>query len=146
MHGVRESLLNSHALSMGLTLEKIYISKNCTNEEYEAKMESFLRKHLQTQTYSVVFGDIFLEDVRIYREKNLSKLGIEALFPLWKNDSRKIAQDFIDKGFKAIITCVDLNALDKHFLGRDYDEQLIKDLPPHVDPCGENGEFHTKAQ
>ena len=92
---------------------------------------------------SVAFGDLFLEDVRQYREENLSRVGMKGLSPLWGRDTTELAHCFIDLGFKAVITCVDTNALDRAFAGRNYDEQFLSELPPAVDPCGENGEFHS---
>ena len=143
MHGVRSILLERQANSLGLPIEKVYISKNCSNEEYEAKMREVLQKHLTAGVLSVVFGDIFLEDLRKHREDNLSKIGMKAVFPIWKRDTTDLSHEFIDLGFKAIITCVDSNVLDKAFVGRLYDQQFLSELPSTVDPCGENGEFHS---
>jgi uncharacterized protein (TIGR00290 family) len=106
-------------------------------------MLKILTKHVANGVYTVVFGDIFLEDVRKYREQMLSKIGIKGVFPLWKKDSRQLAHEFIDLGFKAVITCVDSNFLSKDFAGRTFDEQFLSELPSNVDPCGENGEFHS---
>jgi uncharacterized protein (TIGR00290 family) len=91
----------------------------------------------------VVFGDIFLEDLRKYREENLSKIGMKAVFPIWKRNTTELAHTFIDSGFKAVITCIDSQVLDKGFVGRRYDEQFLSELPSNLDPCGENGEFHS---
>jgi uncharacterized protein (TIGR00290 family) len=143
MHGVRSILLEQQANSLGLPIEKVYISKNSSNEEYEAKMREVLQKYLKAGVSSVVFGDIFLEDLRKYREDNLSKIGMKAIFPIWKRDTVELARGFIDLGFKAVITCVDSNVLDKAFVGRLYDQQFLSKLPSTVDPCGENGEFHS---
>jgi uncharacterized protein (TIGR00290 family) len=143
MHGVRGILLERQADSLGLPIEKVYISKNCSNEEYEAKMREVLQKYLRAGVSSVVFGDIFLEDLRKYREDNLSKIGMKTVFPLWKRDTTDLAHEFIDLGFKAVITCVDSNVLDKAFVGILYDQQFLSELPATVDPCGENGEFHS---
>jgi uncharacterized protein (TIGR00290 family) len=143
MHGVRSILLQQQAHSLGLPIEKVYISKNCSNDEYEAKMRVVLQKYLTAGVSSVVFGDIFLEDLRKYREDNLSKIGMEAIFPIWKRDTVELARGFIELGFKAIITCVDSNVLGKAFTGRLYDHQFLSELPSTVDPCGENGEFHS---
>jgi uncharacterized protein (TIGR00290 family) len=143
MHGVRTALLEQQAASLRLPLELVRISRGASNEEYEARLEEKLRK-LQTQgVISVVFGDIFLEDLRKYREENLAKLGMEAIFPIWKQDTGDLARSFIDLGFKAVITCVDTEALDRRFSGREFDERLLAELPQGVDPCGENGEFHS---
>ena len=143
MHGVRSILLEHQANSLGLPIEKVYISKNSSNEEYEAKMREVLQKYLTAGVSSVVFGDIFLEDLRKYREDNLSKIGMKAIFPIWKRDTVELARGFIDLGFKAVITCVDSDVLDKAFVGRLYDQQFLSELPSTVDPCGENGEFHS---
>jgi len=143
MHGVRSILLEHQANSLGLPIEKVYISKNSSNEEYEAKMREVLQKYLTGGVSSVVFGDIFLEDLRKYREDNLSKIGMKAIFPIWKRNTVELARGFIDLGFKAVITCVDSNVLDKAFVGRLYDQQFLSELPSTVDPCGENGEFHS---
>jgi len=143
MHGVRSILLQHQANSLGLPIEKVYISKNSSNEEYEAKMREVLQKYLRGGVSSVVFGDIFLEDLRKYREDNLSKIGMKAIFPIWKRNTVGLAHGFIDLGFKAVITCVDSNVLNKAFVGRLYDQQFLSELPSTVDPCGENGEFHS---
>ena len=143
MHGVRSILLEHQANSLGLPIEKVYLSKNASNEECEAKMREVLQKYLSAGISSVVFGDIFLEDLRKYREDNLSKIGMKAIFPIWKRDTVELARGFIDLGFKAVITCIDSNFLDKTFVGRLFDRQLLSELPANVDPCGENGEFHS---
>jgi len=142
MHGVRRSLLERQAEALGITLEKVFISKDASNEEYESKMQMVLEKYVRAGVSSVVFGDIFLEDVRKYREEKLSKIGMKAIFPMWKCDTAELAHRFIDLGFKAVVTCVDSNVLDKRFIGRRFDEQFLSELPCGVDPCGENGEFH----
>ncbi len=143
MHGVRRALLEQQAASLGLPLEKIYITKNATNDEYEAKMKARLMEYKGRGVSSVAFGDIFLEDLRKYREENLSKTGMKGIFPIWKRDTTELAGAFIDLGFKAVISCIDSKVLDKTFVGRLYDKQFLVDLPSSVDPCGENGEFHS---
>jgi len=143
MHGVRRVLLEKQADSIGLQLEKVYITKNASNEEYEAKMENALMKYKRLGVSAIAFGDIFLEDVKEYRERNLSKIGMEAIFPIWGRNTAELAQKFIELGFKAIVTCVDSKFLDKKFVGRIYDNRFLRELPSGVDPCGENGEFHT---
>jgi uncharacterized protein (TIGR00290 family) len=143
MHGVRRILLEQQADSLDYRLEQVLISKNASNEEYEAKMQEVLEKYLETGVSTVAFGDIFLEDLRKYREKNLSKIGMKAIFPIWKRNTTELAQSFMDLGFKAIITCVDSKVLDKGLVGRHFDEQFLSELPSNVDPCGENGEFHS---
>ena len=143
MHGVRRSLLECQANAFGLTLEKVFIPPNVTNEEYESKMRQALEKYLALGVSSVAFGDIFLEDLRRFREERLSNIGLRGIFPLWKHDTALLARDFIALGFKAIVTCVDSQALDGRFVGRDFDQQFLSELPSTVDPCGENGEFHS---
>jgi uncharacterized protein (TIGR00290 family) len=143
MHGVRRILLEQQVDSLGLSLEKLFISKNASNEEYESKMQEALIKYRVTGVSSVVFGDIFLEDLRKYREDNLSKINMKGIFPIWKRDTTELARTFIDLSFKAVVICVDSNVLDKKFVGRAFDERFLSELPTTVDPCGENGEFHS---
>ncbi len=143
MQGVRRVLLEQQTASLGYPLEKIFIPKNSSNEEYEFKMRGILEQYLTLGVSHVVFGDIFLEDVRRYRDENLDKLGIKGIYPLWKMDTTDLAHRFIDLGFKAIITCVDSKTLDRKFVGKLFDEQFLSELPPTVDPLGENGEFHS---
>jgi uncharacterized protein (TIGR00290 family) len=143
VHGLRRILLEQQADSLGFPLEKIFISKNASNEEYESKTQEVLLKHLATGVSSVVFGDIFLEDVRKYREDNLAKVGMKGVFPVWKRDTTELAHEFIDLRFKAVVICVDSRALDKTFVSRIFDKKFLSELPPTVDPCGENGEFHS---
>ncbi len=143
MHGVRRVLLERQADLLDLNLEKVLISKDTSNEEYEAKIEEVLMKYLEFGVSAVVFGDIFLESLREHRESNLSKIEMKGIFPLWKRDTAELAHTFIDMGFKAITTCVDSEFLGKEFVGRTFDEQFLAELPPEIDPCGENGEFHS---
>jgi uncharacterized protein (TIGR00290 family) len=143
MHGVRTILLEHQVNSLGFPIEKVYLPKGSCNEVYEAKMNEVLQKYLGLGVSSVVFGDIFLEDLRKYREDNLSKIGMKAIFPIWKRDTAELAYEFIDLGFKAIITCVDSHVLDRTFVGRFFDRQLLSEFPSTIDPCGENGEFHS---
>ncbi len=145
MHGVREELLDEQARSLGIPLEKLFISKdvNKAASEYESKMDSVLKKYRLKGVSSVAFGDIFLEDLKKYREDKLKKVGSKGVFPIWKRDTKELAKNFIDLGFKAIITCVDGSTLDGSFSGRDFDLEFLSDLPASVDPCGENGEFHS---
>ena len=143
MHGVRRVLLERQAQSLGLPLEMVFISKDTSNEEYESKIREVLLKYLTAGVRCAAFGDIFLEDLRKHREDNLSKIGIEGIFPVWKRDTAELAHTFIDLGFKAVVTCVDSSVLDKIFIGRAFDEQFLSELPSAVDPCGENGEFHS---
>ena len=143
MHGVRRVLLERQADSLGFPLEEVLISKNSSDEEYARKMEKVLERYLAAGVSCVAFGDVFLEDVRQYREGNLSKIGMKGLFPIWKRDTTELARTFIDLGFEALITGVDSKVLGRRFVGRVYDQQFLSELPPGVDPCGENGEFHS---
>ena len=143
MHGVRRELLVQQAQSIGLPLHEIRIPPQCLNAIYEARMEEALRIHYDAGVRTVAFGDIFLEDLRAYREKNLARIGMTALFPIWKRDTRELIRYFHEHHFRAIAACVDSKVLDPSFAGRELNESFFHDLPPHADPCGENGEFHT---
>jgi uncharacterized protein (TIGR00290 family) len=143
MHGVRRELLVQQAESIGLPLHEVPIPPQCVNPIYEARMEEALRVHYDAGVRSVAFGDIFLEDLRAYREKNLARIGMTALFPIWKRDTRELIRSFHAARFRAIAACVDPKVLDRSFAGRELDDSFFQDLPPGVDPCGENGEFHT---
>ena len=143
MHGLRRILLEQQAKSLGISLEKVFISKDASNEEYESKMKESLLKYKNAGVHSVVFGDIFLQDIRKYREVYLAKIGMKGVFPIWRRNTTELAHTFIDLRFKAITICVDSNVLDKRFVARDFDKQFLSELPPIVDPCGENGEFHS---
>lgn len=143
MHGVRRALLERQAESLGLPLHPVRIPPQCINAIYEERMKAALAGHLARGVRRVAFGDIFLEDLRAYREKNLAQVGMEALFPIWKRDTRELAREFVRLGFRAVTVCIDPRALDASFAGRELDASFFADLPPGVDPCGENGEFHT---
>ncbi|HWY44603.1 MAG TPA: diphthine--ammonia ligase [Candidatus Sulfotelmatobacter sp.] len=143
MHGVRRELLYRQAESIGLPLQEVYIPPQCVNPIYEARMEAAMRSALGQGIRRVAFGDIFLEDLRAYREKNLARVGMEAIFPIWKRDTRELARNFVDLGFRARAVCVDPRVLNRSFAGRELDESFFRDLPTEADPCGENGEFHT---
>jgi uncharacterized protein (TIGR00290 family) len=143
MHGVRRELLALQAQALGLPLAEVLIPPSCSNELYETRMrEAFAAKRLRS-VVEVAFGDLFLEDVRAYREERLAAAGKRGLFPLWGRDTTELARRFIALGFQAVIVCVDPRVLDAAFAGRRYDERLLAELPPGVDLCGENGEFHT---
>jgi uncharacterized protein (TIGR00290 family) len=145
MHGVRRTLLRRQAASLGVPLEEVPISPGAPNDEYEAQMRGAL-KRLRTEVSafdSVVFGDLFLADIRSYRERMLARIGMTGLFPLWLRDTRALAQEFVGLGYRAVLVCVDTVQLPAEFAGREFDLALLRDLPPTVDPCGENGEFHT---
>jgi len=143
MHGVRETLLELQAQSLGIPLEKVYITKKGSCEEYEASMRRRLVSFKRRDVLTVAYGDILLEDLRRHREKKLEELSMKALFPLWAADTSTLGRGFIDLGFRAVVVCVDCEQLDGSFCGREYDEGFLRDLPRAVDPCGENGEFHT---
>lgn len=143
MHGVRVDLLDTQAESIGLPLLKIQIPEMSTNEVYEKVMTTTLTDLKNKGVTASVFGDIFLEDLRKYRENKLLELNLKGVFPLWKIPTDKLIREFVDLGFKTIITCVNEKYLDKSFAGRIIDNDFLKDLPDNVDPCGENGEFHT---
>jgi uncharacterized protein (TIGR00290 family) len=143
MHGVRRELLERQARFIGLPLHEVRIPPHCVNPIYEARMEEALRIHLQNGIQKVAFGDIFLEDLRGYREKNLARIGMTAIFPIWKRDTRELIRAFHANRFRAVAVCVDSKVLDPSFAGRELDDSFFCDLPPHADPCGENGEFHT---
>ena len=143
MHGVRRSLLERQAAEAGLPLHVILIPRECSNEQYEERMAAFLTGIRDAGIRRVAFGDLFLEDLRAYRESRLASVGMEALFPVWGRDTAKLARDFLRLGFEAILVCVDTQSLAPSFAGRSFDEDLLRDLPSGVDPCGENGEFHT---
>src|ERR1700737_5664384 len=143
MHGVRRELLVQQAESIRLPLHEVRIPPQCVNSIYEARMEEAVRFHYDAGVRSVAFGDIFLEDLRAYREKNLARIGMTALFPIWKRDTRELIRSFHAANFRAIAACVDPKVRDRRFAGRELDEQFFRDLPRNVDPCGENGEFHT---
>ncbi|HEX9667400.1 MAG TPA: ATP-binding protein [Thermodesulfobacteriota bacterium] len=143
MHGIRRILLEQQADSIGIPLENVFISNNASNQEYESKFSEVVLEYKKMGINSVVFGDIFLQDIRRYREDFLSGIGMRGLFPIWGKNSIELANTFITLGFKAVITCIDTEALDKSFAGREYDEKFLSDLPAGVDPCGENGEFHS---
>jgi len=142
IHGVRRELLHAQAAALGIELVEVRIPLPCPNAVYEAAMEAALAAPPLDAVSEVAFGDLFLEDVRNYREERLAPTGRRALFPLWGRDTRELAQEFVGS-FRAVIATVDPRFLDASFAGRAYDAELLADLPEGVDPCGENGEFHT---
>lgn len=143
MHGVHVSLLEKQAESLGLPLIKMELPKEPSMEEYQKIMSTTMSEILAQGVTHSIFGDIFLEDLRTYREEQLQSIGMQAVFPLWKRDTSNLIQEFLDLGFKTIVTCVNGTYLDKSFAGRIIDQKFIAGLPENVDPCGENGEFHT---
>ncbi|MGA9326332.1 MAG: ATP-binding protein [Salegentibacter sp.] len=143
MHGLRKELLLQQAENIGIPLHIIELGGEVSMLKYNEVMAAECQKLLKEGfTYSV-FGDIFLEDLRDYREQQLAGIGLKGVFPLWKLDTSRLMQDFLNAGFKAIVVCTNSKMLDNSFCGRIIDEQFLKDLPENVDPCGENGEFHT---
>ena len=145
MHAVRESLLDAQAASAGLPLVKIPIPSPCPNETYERAMAEAMAQAKASGVSRVIFGDLFLQDIRKYREENLAKCGMAPVFPLWLQDTRRLANEMLAGGLRAYLTCVDPRKLDRSFVGRAFDADLLAALPALVDPCGENGEFHTFA-
>jgi uncharacterized protein (TIGR00290 family) len=143
MHGVREELLEQQAAATGLPLHRIGIPSPCPNEVYEQSLLDLLASARADGVTHVIFGDIFLADIRSYREQLLARVGLSCVFPLWKRDTTALARDMIECGLRATLTCVDLAKLDARFAGRTFDADLLADLPAGIDPCGENGEFHT---
>ena len=143
IHGVRRELLHAQARATGIEVVEVRIPLPCPNEVYEARMEEALAAPPLDAVTEMAFGDLFLEDIRAYREERLQPTGRRALFPVWGQDTAALAQAFIDQGFQAIVATVDPRSLDASFAGRAYDASFLRDLPPGVDPCGENGEFHT---
>jgi len=143
MHGVREELLDAQIASLGLPSRKIYIPSPCPNSVYEREMADVLTEAKRNGVTNVLFGDLFLQDIRAYRERQLAELGLQGIFPLWMRDTAQLARQMLDAGVQATLTCVDLRKLDVSFAGRSFDAGLLRSLPPGIDPCGENGEFHT---
>lgn len=143
MHGVRTELLELQAERLKLPLVKMELPEEPSMEEYEQIMSSSLTKLKNEGATVSIFGDIFLEDLRAYRENKLAAIALKAVFPLWKKDTTELIHEFLDLGFKTIVTCVNAKYLGQDFAGRIIDKDFLKDLPANVDPCGENGEFHT---
>jgi uncharacterized protein (TIGR00290 family) len=145
-HGVREELLEAQAEAIGVPLTKIYLPSGktapCTNEVYEEIMGRVMEDFKSRDVYAVGFGDLFLEDLRAWRENNLAKAGMTGIFPIWKRDTQQLSRRIIALGFKAILSCVEAK-VGPGFAGRAYDERLLEDLPAGIDPCGEYGEFHS---
>ncbi len=143
MHGVRRELLGRQAEEIGLPLVEVEIPAGCSNDVYEQRMGQALAEVPLADARTIAFGDLYLADIREYREERLRQVGKEAIFPLWGRDTSELARAFIAAGFEAVLVCVDPRRLDPAFAGRRFDAELLADLPPDVDPCGENGEFHT---
>ncbi|MDT0685814.1 diphthine--ammonia ligase [Autumnicola psychrophila] len=143
MHGLRNELLFQQAQNMGLPLQVIALNGAVSMQEYNSKMQETTEGLIKEGFKYSIFGDIFLEDLRNYREEQLEKVGLKGVYPLWKKDTSKLIQEFLLLNFKAIVVCVNAKILDKSFCGRIIDQAFVDDLPEGVDPCGENGEFHT---
>jgi uncharacterized protein (TIGR00290 family) len=143
MHGVRRELLVLQAQSIGLPLHEVRIPPKCGNPLYEERMEDAMRRFYAQGVRSVAFGDIFLEDLRAYRERSLARVGMTARFPIWKRDTRELIRHFHSEKFRSVAVCVDSKVLPRSFAGRQLDDSFFRDLPENADPCGENGEFHT---
>lgn len=143
MHAVREAVLEAQAAALGLPLVKVPIPSPCPNEVYEQAMAQAMERARAEGIARVAFGDLFLEDIRKYREEKLSAVGMQPVFPIWGLETRALAHSMVRSGVRALITCVNPKLLDARFAGRIFDEQLLADLPESVDPCAERGEFHT---
>jgi len=143
MHGVRPELVLAQAAAAGLPLRIVWIPQQADNAIYEARMAEALAEFKSAGVGSIAFGDLFLEDLKKYREDKLAAAGMTAVFPIWKRDTRELARRMVAEGFRVVLTCVDTQKLDARFAGREYDLDLLADLPAGVDPCGENGEFHS---
>lgn len=143
IHGLREEVLDFQAEAIGLPLQKVHLPDGCSNALYEELMAKEMQRAKEKGVTAVVFGDIHLEDIRVYREENMEKAGMEAIFPLWGKDTKQLMEEFISLGYETWMTTIDNNVLEEKLLGKSLDMDLLKELPDHVDPCGENGEFHT---
>lgn len=145
IHGVRRSLLHEQAAALGVTLREVRIPQTCSNQQYETAMQAALdaARAAHPGLRRVAFGDLFLADVRAYREERLAGAGMEGVFPLWGAPTAELARRFVRDGFRARLVCVDTEQLDAAFCGRGFDDRLLAELPDDVDPCGERGEFHT---
>jgi len=145
MHGVRVELLQEQAKSIGLPLQIIEIPNPCSNSDYEKVMGEFTKKALQENIDCFAFGDLFLEDVRQYRVDKLKDSGIEPIFPIWGIPTDELSERMLANGLKTVITCINPKQIPESFIGKEFDNQFLNDLPDSVDPCGENGEFHSFA-
>ncbi len=143
MHGLRLEVLQRQLDAVGLPFKLVELPENASMQEYEQSMSEMVGEMKQRGISTTAFGDIFLEDLKAYREKEMQKLGIDCVFPLWKRDTRILIDEFVQKGFKALVVCVNGSLLDQSMVGRLVDNDFLNDLPDHIDPCGENGEFHT---
>ena len=145
MHGVRHEVLRAQASAAGLPLWEVPLPWPCSNDEYERRMKAICQRAISESVEAIAFGDLFLRDIREYRERQLAPTGLHPLFPLWQIPTDRLAHEMIAEGLRAKISCIDTRALGREFAGRDFDEELLRALPTGVDPCAENGEFHTCA-
>jgi uncharacterized protein (TIGR00290 family) len=143
MHGVRRELLERQAESLGIPLQTMLIPKDCSNEIYEARLRATLTQFQTQGVTKIAFGDLFLQDVKKYRDDRLAQMGMTGLYPIWMRDTDELVRTFIGLGFKALLACVDTEALDAAFAGREINHALLHDLPAAADPCGEHGEYHS---
>lgn len=143
MHGVRRSLVRAQAEAVGTPLWEVNLPWPCSNEEYESAMRQACKKAIESDIECVAFGDLFLTDIREYREKQMSGTGLEPIFPVWGLSTRELAEEMISAGLRAKLACVDTKQISAEFAGRDFDTRLLSELPASADPCGENGEFHS---
>lgn len=143
MHGVRRVLLEQQAERLGLPLRRVWISKGATNDEYESSLGGVLAEFHASGIDEIVFGDLYLEDIRAYRDAFLARQRMTGIYPIWGRDTATLIRNFIAQGFRTVVVCVDPAKLERRFAGRVIDEQFLAELPASVDPCGENGEFHT---
>jgi uncharacterized protein (TIGR00290 family) len=143
MHGVRDSVLEAQLAALGLPALKVLLPHPCSNEVYEQRLAQACARLRNDGVTHIVFGDLFLEGIRAYRERQLAALGMTPLFPLWHRDTAALAREMIGSGLVAHLVCVDPRRLGREFAGRRFDTRLLEELPGDVDPCGENGEFHT---
>jgi uncharacterized protein (TIGR00290 family) len=142
-HGLHMSLVEEQASCLGLSLDRVLMPKGPNNSAYEARTLAHLALHYECGARQVIYGDLFLQDIRDYRDALLKRVDMKGLYPLWGRNTKDLAQNVIGLGFQAVLICVDTTCLDVSFVGRAYDTQLLAELPPEIDPCGENGEFHT---
>ncbi|MCO4293826.1 diphthine--ammonia ligase [Solitalea sp. MAHUQ-68] len=143
MHGVREELLDQQAQSIGIPLKKMYVPANCTNDDYERELLAVFEALKEEGITTIIYGDIFLEDLKRYREQLLDKAGMKGCFPLWKKDTKVLVDDFLANEFRSVTCCIKSELLSKEFVGKEIDSEFLKAIPSTVDPCGENGEFHS---
>ena len=143
-HAVRQKIVVEQAQQLGLPLYTVLLPQPCSNAVYEARIHAKLKRICDvSDIVGVAFGDLLIEDIRVYREKQFHSIGLQSIFPLWNRPTETLAIEMINNGIRAIITCVDLQQLDKSFVGREFNQSFLDDLPDNVDPCGENGEYHT---